>query len=580
MPQICLRDITIGHGAKPLIENGNIVIDRGERVCFIGRNGAGKSTLMKLIMGEIFPDVGIVEKEGALRMTILSQTIPSGINRTVFDLVAEPLHALGLEEWEQGFRVEKVLSQLKLSPDALFDSLSGGLKRRVLLAQAIVVEPDVLLLDEPTNHLDIEAISWLEKFLLTAQPTIIFVSHDRVLMQNVATHIVEIDNGQLNSWRGHYEDYLKHKEVMLQTEAKAQALFDKRLASEEIWIRQGVKARRTRNEGRVRALEKMRLERSQRRIRQGNINIAQHDISLSGKIIFEAKHLSYRYDQVDIIRDFSTVIMRGDKIGIIGSNGSGKSTLINLLLGHLTPTQGSIVIGTNLSVAYFDQKQIALDDTKTVLENVALGSDTVVIGGQSKHIISYLQDFLFSPDRARAPLKLLSGGERNRVMLAKLFLLPSNVLVLDEPTNDLDVETLELLEEQLMNYEGTLLLVSHDRAFLNNIVTSTLVMEGEGRVGEYVGGYDDWFKYNESKKIPAPKKPRNISQNERKELNALPGKIEKLEKQQKAYHEQLADPEFYKNQSEKLPGIQQALEKLDEDIRAAYARWEELESGE
>lgn len=587
MPQICLRNITLGHGVKPLIENGNLVIDRGERVCFIGRNGAGKSTLMKVILGEILPDGGVVEKEGALRMTILSQTIPSGIDKTVFELVAEPLSALGLEEWEQQFRVEKVLTQLKLSADVLFDTLSGGLKRRVLLAQAIVVEPDVLLLDEPTNHLDIEAISWLEKFLLSTSMTIIFVSHDRVLMQNVATHIVEIDNGQIYSWRGRYEDYLKHKEVMLQTEAKAQALFDKRLASEEVWIRQGVKARRTRNEGRVRALEKMRLERSQRRERQGNINIAQHDLAQSGKIIFEAKHIYYRYDQVDVIKDFSTVILRGDKIGIIGSNGSGKSTLINLLLGYLKPTQGTIVVGTNVNVAYFDQKQMELDDSKTVIENVAKGSDTVVIGGQNKHIISYLQDFLFPPDRARTPVKILSGGERNRVMLAKLFLLPSNVMVLDEPTNDLDVETLELLEEQLMNYQGTLLLVSHDRAFLNNIVASTLVMEGEGKVGEYVGGYDDWLRYkheatktesNQSAQII--KKKQKITQEERRELNALPGKIERLEKQQKIYHEQLADPEFYKENADKLPDIQKALDQLEKDLETAYARWEILEQSQ
>jgi ATP-binding cassette subfamily F protein uup len=593
MPQICLRNITLGHGGLPLIEKGNLTIERGERVCLIGRNGAGKTTLMKLIFGEIALDDGVMEQEGALRMSILSQTIPSGINKTVFEVVAEALESLGLEDWEIQYRIEKVLTQLKLPSEIEFDRLSGGLKRRVLLAQALVIEPDVLLLDEPTNHLDIEAITWLEKFLLNAQPTLIFVTHDRVLMQNLATHIVEIDNGQLNSWRGRYEDYLKHKEVLLQTEAKAHALFDKKLANEEIWIRQGIKARRTRNEGRVRALEKMREQRSKRRVRSGNVNFGQHDLEQAGKIIFELKNISYRYHDVDIIKNFSTVIMRGDKIGIIGPNGSGKSTLLNLLLGRLEPTEGSIKIGTNLSVAYSDQTQVELDESKTVLDNVSGGSETVVIGGQNKHIISYMQDFLFSPERARSPLKVLSGGERNRVMLAKLFLKPSNVLVLDEPTNDLDVETLELLEEQLMNYAGTLLLVSHDRAFLNNIVMSTVVMEGDGKVGEYNGGYDDWLRqraYDEEKKglhaataiekVSVEKAPTKMSNKERRELEAITKCIEQLEKKQKQLHDKLADADFYRNHADELPLIQQTLNQIEVDLKAAFDRWTELEQGD
>ncbi len=590
MPQIVLRNIRLGHGGLPLIEKGNLTIERGERVCLIGRNGAGKTTLMRLILGELSLDDGVVEKEGALRLAFLSQSIPSGLKKTVYEVVEVALLDLGMEEWQIQHRVEKVLTQLKLNPDLQFDTLSGGLKRRVLLAKALVIEPDVLLLDEPTNHLDIEAITWLEKFLLSAQPTLIFVTHDRVLMQNLATHIVEIDNGQLNSWRGHYEDYLKHKEVLLQTEGKAQALFDKKLANEEVWIRQGIKARRTRNEGRVRALEKMRSERAKRRVRIGNVNLSQHEIEQSGKIVFECQKVSFKYGDHEIIKDFSTVIQRGDKIGIIGANGSGKSTLLNIILGKLGPTEGLVKTGTNLSVAYFDQAQMQLDESKTVLENVGSGSETITIGDQKKHIMSYMQDFLFTPDRARSPLKVLSGGERNRVMLAKLFLKPCNVLVLDEPTNDLDVETLELLEEQLMNYAGTLLLVSHDRAFLNDVVTSTMVMEGKGRVGEYVGGYDDWMRQRadpEITKSTVPsgavsrveeEKPKTkLGNKERRELEAITRKIEQLEKKQGELHLELADPEFYQNHSDELPEIQKKLNQIEKELEEAYKKWEEIE---
>jgi ATP-binding cassette subfamily F protein uup len=590
MPQISLRNISIGTGQHALLEKANLQIEAGDKVCLIGRNGAGKSTLLKLLLGEITPDNGVIEMEGTLKMALLQQTVPKGIAKSVFDIVAEPLRQLDLEPWQMDHKVEKVLSLLKLDGNRSFDQLSGGLKRRVLLAKALVEEPDILLLDEPTNHLDIESITWLEKFLQNYQKTLIFVTHDRVIMQNISTHIVEIDNAQLYSWRGSYPDFLRNKETLLQAEARANALFDKRLANEEVWIRQGIKARRTRNEGRVRHLEKMREERRTRRERIGNVNLSQHDLPKSGKIVFEAKDISYRYHDIDIIKNFSTVIMRGDKIGIIGANGTGKTTLINLLLGRLNPTSGKVHEGTNVTIGYFDQQQMALDEDKTVFDNVAGGSDIVTIGDQKKHIISYLQDFLFTPERARSRVKILSGGERNRVMLAKLFLNPCNVLVLDEPTNDLDVETLELLEEQLNEFSGTLLLVSHDRAFLNNIVTSTLVMEGNGHVGEYVGGYDDWLRQRkviETTAATTSAKPalssaeatpaRKRSYKEQRELETLATRIETLESEQRALHEKLGNPEFYKNHSAEIPALQKQLHQLESDIEAAYARWQELE---
>lgn len=599
MPLITLRNISLGFGSPSLFENLNLSINAGERVCLIGRNGVGKSSLLKLINGDIEPDSGQIECQQSTQISMLQQAVPNELRGNIFEIVAASQHHANtqqLETWQSQYQIEAILSKLELDGELAFSDLSGGLKRRVLLAAALVTDPDILLLDEPTNHLDIEAIAWLEKFLLQFKKTLIFVTHDRILMQKIATHIVEIDNGQLTSWRGHYQAYLKHKQTALEAEQKAAALFEKRLGQEEAWIRQGIKARRTRNEGRVRSLKKMREQYQQRRIRPGQAKLTQQDVSYSGKIIFEANHISYAYEANhsetirNIIKDFSTVLLRGDKVGVIGANGSGKSTLLNLLLQKLQPSQGSIKYGTQLEVAYYDQHRQQLDESKTVLDNVAEGSTTITIGDKQKHIISYLQDFLFSPQRARSPVKSLSGGERNRVMLAKLFSKPSNVLVLDEPTNDLDVETLELLEEQLLNYTGTLLLVSHDRAFLNNVVTSTLVMEDNGQVGEYVGGYDDWLRQcktpktieNERKPLKSKpsetiKKSQKLSYKEKRELETLPQTIEKLEEQQQQLQQQLANPELYKANPHNAAQLKQQLDSIEKKLAIAFERWESLD---
>lgn len=587
MSQIRCLNITIGHGTVPLIENANLTIERGEKVCVIGRNGVGKSTFLRALVGLQELDSGVIEKSDTLSFAFLEQTFPSQMKATVFDIASSGLKHLSLEDWEKQHRVEKVLSRLELDGEMQFDSLSGGLKRRVLLAKALIMEPDVLVLDEPTNHLDIDAINWLEKFLLSYHPTVIFITHDRSLTQNLATHIVEIDNGKLLSWRGRYQDFLKHKEHLLEVEARENELFDKKLAEEEVWIRTGIKARRTRNEGRVRALKTMRAERAARRVRSGVVSLKQHDVKLSGKIVFDVDNVSYSYGDKPIIKNFSTVIMRGDKIGIIGANGSGKSTLLNLLLDKLEPDEGTIKHGTKLEIAYFDQQHIGLDDSKTVQDNVGEGSEQVTINGSSKHIMGYLQDFLFTPERARQPVKFLSGGERNRVMLAKLFLNPCNVLVMDEPTNDLDVETLELLEEQLANFKGTLLLVSHDRTFLNNVVSSIIVMKGDGEIDETIGGYDDWLEQknaeatstNKVKKTEKAeqKTGKKLSYNEQRELAKLPAQIEKLEATQATLHEKLADPELYQKSTDELANVQSELKQLEAKIEAAYTRWNELE---
>jgi len=588
MPLLSLRNVTLSHGGLPLFTDGNLTIEPGDHVCLIGRNGAGKSSLLQLLQGKMTPEKGTVECDSALTVAMLEQKIPKGYTQTVYEIVEAALTERGVEEWERQYRVDIVLQQLKLDPNQNYKNLSGGLKRRVLLARGLVVEPDVLLLDEPTNHLDIESIQWLEKFLKTSRQTFVMVTHDRELMQQVCDHIVEIDNGRVHSWRGHYQDYLDHKDIILRAEAKANALFDKRLAEEEVWIRQGIKARRTRNEGRVRALEKMRVERSQRRSRPGEVKIAQQAAAQSGKVVFEVENLHYGYGDKVIIDDFSTVILRGDKVGLIGANGSGKSTFLQLLLDQLQPKSGTIKCGTQLEVAYFDQQQAELDDNMLVYDNVAGGSDSVTVGGKTKHVMSYLQDFLFSPERARSPLRALSGGERNRVMLAKLFLKPCNLLILDEPTNDLDVETLELLEEKLTEYSGTLLLVSHDRRFLNNIVTSTIVFSGDGVVDEYVGGYDDWIRQQkppvkkvvapktvETKKVEAP--PKNDARIKR-DLEQATRKIATLESKQKELHEQLADSTLYVSNPDKVQTLQKSLLDVETELTKAYARWEELES--
>lgn len=590
MTLLTLRNITFSHGGLPLVKRGNLTIKAKDRICLIGRNGSGKSSLLKLIMREFEPDEGSIDAKPELKIGFLPQDVPLHLSGKVIDIVSHKKSSNIEHEWENNFQIPAILSKLELDPQIEFNQLSGGLKRRVLLAKALIADPDLLLLDEPTNHLDIDSIAWLEKFLLNYHRTLIMVTHDRTLMQNIANHIVEIDNGQLFSCKATYHEFLKQKETALNAEGTSNALFDKKLAQEEIWIRQGIKARRTRNEGRVRALEKMREQRRARRLRPGQVTFTHQTNELSGKIVFEINKISHAYGEKIIIKNFSSVIMRGDKIGIIGPNGCGKSTLLNILLGQLTPSSGHVKQGTNLNVAYFDQQRLELDENKTVLENVCGGSTSITIGDQTKHCMSYLQDYLFSPGQARSLVKTLSGGERNRALIAKIFTQPANVLVLDEPTNDLDVETLELLEEQLTNYQGTLLLVSHDRTFLNNVVTSTIVMEGDGNVEEFVGGYDDWLRQRKEKieKSASPRvfqekkqSTKNTSQKlsykELRELETLPKEIESLELQQNKLQQQLSDPAFYKANPELVADVSQQLKVIDQQLEAKFFRWQELE---
>ncbi len=626
MTLITLRNIQLGFGGPPLLEQVNLSIESGERICLLGRNGAGKSTLMKLLTGGLQPDDGEIEVRQGTRISRLTQRVPEGVEGTVFDVVSEGAGELGdlvrryhqvsnrlagsgdrktleqlarvqheleaVDGWQVEQRVETIISRLSLDPDVSFAGLSGGLKRRVLLARALVLEPDLLLLDEPTNHLDIESIDWLEEFLLAYGGTLLFVTHDRTFLRRLATRIVELDRGRLSDWPGDYDNFLRRKEEMLNAEAKELERFDKKLDKEETWIRQGIKARRTRNEGRVRALKKMREERQQRRHTVGTARMALQEAERSGKLVVEVEGVSYAWEGKPVIRDFSTTILRGDRVGIIGPNGCGKTTLLNVLLGELKPDKGSVRLGSRLEIAYFDQLRGSLDDNRSVRDNVAGGSDKVDINGKQKHVISYLQDFLFTPDRAGQPVSSLSGGERNRLLLARLFTRPFNILVMDEPTNDLDMETLELLEELLLEYQGTLLLVSHDRAFLNNVVTSTLVFEGEGRVAEYVGGYDDWLrqrKMPETAKSSAgvsgkterqrPKsKPKKLGYREQRELETLPGLIESLEEKLTEIQTRMADPAFYQQDGEGIAEQKRHLSEVQKDLESAYERWEELEA--
>ncbi|WP_119718397.1 ATP-binding cassette domain-containing protein [Cognatilysobacter tabacisoli] len=631
MSLITLNNVDYGVGGPLLLADVTLSIDAGERIALIGRNGAGKSTLLRLIDGEIHPDDGRIVVEGGVRVARLEQEVPGDAGGDVWDVVAAGLGELGgwlaeyhhlihadefdadrlaevqakieaAQGWSLDLRVTETLTRLGLDGDAAFGGLSGGMKRRVLLARALVSAPDVLLLDEPTNHLDIEAIDWLETFLKGWSGALVFVTHDRRFLRALATRIVEIDRGQVTSWPGDWANYERRREERLNAQAQENARFDKLLAQEEVWIRQGIKARRTRDEGRVRRLKAMRSERSQRRELTGNVRMEVAQGEASGKKVIEAKGVSFAYPgRAPMLRDLDTVVLRGDRIGLIGPNGSGKTTLLKVLLGELAPTAGEMRLGSNLQVAYFDQYRATLREDWNALENVAEGRESVEINGKHKHVIGYLQDFLFTPERARAPITRLSGGERNRLLLAKLFAQPSNLLVMDEPTNDLDVETLELLEELLADYPGTLLLVSHDRDFLDNVVTSTLVMEGDGRVGEYVGGYTDWLRQRPvvsapvapgarsmpvsaahvaaavTPPSPAPAK-RKLGYKESRELEQLPARIEALEGEVAALTARMNDPAFYHQDATAMSAHTARLAAVQADLDAAYARWSELDA--
>jgi ABC transport system ATP-binding/permease protein len=600
MALISIRDICVGFGEPLLLDHVNLQIERGERVGLLGRNGVGKSTLMRLIHGDLTPDAGVIVRQQGMRIALLPQEAPQELDGMTFDIVAAGLDDTDMTsyalhddtEWRRRQQVEKTLSRLNLDPHARVEALSAGLKRRVMLARNLVRDPDLLLLDEPTNHLDIEAIGAMEEFLMRYGGTLLFVTHDRMFLQRLATRIVELDRGSLIDWSCDYGTFQKRKQAVLEAEADQWVQFDKKLAREEVWIRQGVKARRTRNEGRVHALERMREARRARRERPGSVRMRAQEARRSGKLVIEAEELTYGYNsQPPVIHDLSTLILRGDKIGIIGPNGSGKTTLLRLLLGDLPPQQGRLRHGVHLEVAYFDQLRAQLEEDKTVLENVGEGNDTILFNGQPRHIFGYLQDFLFSPERARSPVRILSGGERNRLLLARLFTKPSNVLILDEPTNDLDTETLELLEELLLDYSGTLLLVSHDRSFLNNVVTSTLVLEGEGRVGEYAGGYDDWLRQRKpelpAKTAKAPtrlkqqqpmrERRQTLSFQERHELEALPLRIETLEAEQAALCQAMSTPSFYQQGGAEISRAKARLESLEQELDEAYQRWEALD---
>jgi ATP-binding cassette subfamily F protein uup len=633
MPVASLNHVSLAFGHLPLLDDVVVQIEPGERVSLVGRNGTGKSTLLELLTGEQVPDAGSVWVQPGATIARLAQDVPLSSDRTVVDVVTDGLgalsdlvatyhhtatrvadastpallatlgqlqHELELRDgWRLEQRVELVLSRLNLPAEATVNTLSGGWRRRVLLARALVAQPDLLLLDEPTNHLDLDAIAWLEEFLGEYPGTVIFVTHDRAFLQRLATRIVEIDRGRVTSWPGDYARFVTRKEEWLANEAVHYEKFDKRLAEEEAWLRQGVKARRTRNEGRVKALLEMRRERAARRNVVGSVRVQVERAEASGQMVIEAEHVWKDFGAGPIVRDFSVRVMRGDRIGVIGPNGAGKTTLLRLLLGELTPDAGVVRQGANVQVAYYDQQRERLDPERTVFDTVGQGNDTITANGRSRHVNAYLRDFLFPPERAQSPVKALSGGERNRLLLARLFTRPANVLVLDEPTNDLDLETLELLEAELVRWPGTLLLVSHDRVFLDNVVTSTLVFEGGGRVQEYVGGYDDWQRQREAlapvdraqsprvasdaargataadRGISAPKK---LTYKERRELEELPGVIDALEREQRALSAAIASPEFYKRSSADITLALARAEAIVGELADVYARWDALDS--
>ena len=628
MPLLRLSNISIAYGTHALLKNADFQLDAGERVGLLGRNGEGKSTLMKIIAGNVLPDHGDIWRQPELRLAWLEQSPDLPDDATIYDAVAGGLGELGewitryhaltlsmdydddkalnemgdlqhkLEShngWHFQQRVETTLNKLDLPGELKISDLSGGWKRRVALARALVIEPEVLLLDEPTNHLDFESITWLEEQMLNFQGAVLFVTHDRSFLQKLATRIVDLDRGNLVSWAGSYDDYLVRKAAALEDEANQNAEFDKKLADEEVWIRQGVKARRTRNEGRVRALEKLRNERAQRRLQQGTARLALEKGDASGKKVIEVDNICFGYGEKQIIKNFSALIQRGDKIGLIGANGAGKSTLLKLLLQQIEPNSGTVEQGTKLEIAYFDQLRDQLDPNLTVADTVADGNDFVEIAGNKRHVMSYLGDFLFAPARARSPVKSLSGGEKNRLLLARLFTKPANLIVMDEPTNDLDLETLELLEEKLVNYDGTLLLVSHDRAFLDNVVTSVFVLNGSGDVDEFVGGYTDWMSYvnqmeqtkpaivaKKNQEAPKQDKPavkkKRLSYKDQQELNDLPQMIDDLEVKQAALTLQISSSAFYKKEPLAIAKTLDELKSIETKLEQVYARWNDLEA--
>ncbi|ELA9338841.1 ABC transporter ATP-binding protein [Vibrio parahaemolyticus] len=634
MALLTIHNAQLAFGDHPLLDRAEFALQENERVCLVGRNGAGKSTLMKVLAGDILLDDGKIQITQDVVVSRLEQDPPRNQEGTVYEYVSGGLAEIGEQlkiyhdlldlvaqdpsekninrlaktqeqldhsnAWRFDDRVKNVLSALKLSPDTLLRDLSGGWQRKAALARALVCDPDVLLLDEPTNHLDVTTIEWLENFLKDFKGSIIFISHDRAFIKSMATRIVDLDRGQLSSFPGDYDNYLLEKEEMLRVEDMQNAEFDKKLAQEEVWIRQGIKARRTRNEGRVRALKKLREERRDRREMQGKVNLNIDDASRSGKIVFEAENVSFAYDGKQIVDNFSFNIMRGDRIALIGPNGCGKSTVLKLLLGQLEAQSGRLHCGTKLEVAYFDQYREILDPEKTVIDNLADGKQEVMVGGRQRHALSYLQDFLFAPKRARTPVKALSGGEKNRLLLARILLKPNNLLILDEPTNDLDIETLELLEEMLANYQGTLLLVSHDREFVDNTVTTSWIFEGDGVIEEFVGGYHDAKQQRDqalavrfSTEKPAKKEkvveetpkttqPKNnskkLSYKLQRELEALPAKLEQLESDIETLQEQVNDPEFFAKPVEQTQPVLEQLAALEQELEIAFERWEELEA--
>ena len=636
MSLLKLEKVSLAFGHHKLMDRVEVSIEPKERLCLVGRNGTGKSSLLKVINGEIKPDDGRVIMQNQLKIAKLDQDVPIDIERSVYDVVVDGLgdlaqliadyhavivksehdtseavmdemfklqHELDVKNgWGLQQQVDTMITQLELPADKKVSELSGGWRRRVLLAKALVSQPDLLLLDEPTNHLDVEAITWLENFLLTQNVSLLFITHDRTFLQRLATRIIELDRGNITSWPGDFANYLIKKEEFLRIEAEQNALFDKRLAEEEVWIRQGIKARRTRNEGRVRRLEALREERSERRNVVGNVNMGISANEKSGKLVFEADNISFAYEDKPLVTNFSTRVIRGDRIGLIGPNGIGKSTLLQLLQGQIQADEGTVKQGTKLEVAYFDQQRAQLDLEKTVVDNVAGGSDMIEVHGKPRHVISYLRDFLFDPERLRSPAKTLSGGETNRLLLAKLFTKPANVLILDEPTNDLDMETLELLESLLVEFEGTILIVSHDRAFLDNVVTSTWVFEGNGQIDEYVGGYQDYLHQSKQQKEhqknmsatkaeKSSKKKSNetidatnaklitkkLSFNDQQELKKLPAKIESLEQDIEKIQNEMLEPDFYQKSSDVQKETNARLAEIQKELEVCYGRWESLD---